>query len=435
MPSYTSFTLLLVAAQGLSGAVARPGASIFARQDVCSANNLESCGSELPDNFCCPGSHVCIALAGNTSAICCPPERDCQRIQPIPCDTSLQNVEENPAVPIKTTVFDVELEPCGQSSMCCPFGYSCGVNGRCEINEDQSQPPSNDEDEPSTTTAADAATSTDGSSTATAEPSASATTSGSAATTRTESASASATSASSESAVPVTEENEDRDANTEMIIAGILGGTLGILVICLIVVFGMRFRNRRKANSTQKVVWGDDNDSQGSFGNVISDPIAQDNSFRTDFIRKESERSSSDEPLTPAIVVERSSVTTNNPFDRPSRELHQASGANRSSIVSDDLEPLPDRTSYARLAPIRKMKNSNRNNNRRSSQIDPLDVPRQSGGESISIFADPSTVSNVPDNSNRFSRNTTFTDLMDRADLGDVHRGERAFVPGATPRI
>ena len=64
------------------------------------------------------------------------------------------------------------------------------------------------------------------------------------------------------------------------------------------------------------------------------------------------------------------------------------------------------------------------------------------------MFADPDTVvadeledDAVEDRnrtarpSDRLTRGTTFTDMMDQADLGDVHRGKKSYVPGATPRI
>lgn len=54
------------------------------------------------------------------------------------------------------------------------------------------------------------------------------------------------------------------------------------------------------------------------------------------------------------------------------------------------------------------------------------------GYENINVFADPVTVRTRSDK--RYTHATTFTDLMDEADLGDVRRG-RPYVPGTTPRI
>jgi hypothetical protein len=473
MPSPTSLSLLLLAAHSFSGVVARPAASIFARQDVCAAGGLETCGGNLPDNFCCESGYTCMALAGDTTALCCPSDSDCQRIMPIPCDTSLQDPEQNLSVPIKTTVFDVDLAGCGASGMCCPFGYTCGPAGRCFLNQDQSQPPSNGDGDNESTSSSSSAVSTSTSSSSSSSTSTSATettsetttesvtsttvttvtssssrassTGASTVTPEADLASSLTTSSPTEAATGalVTEEadlsaDEDREINTELIIAGILGGILGLLLISLIVVFVMRWRRKRQ-EPEEKISWGDEEDETPSnaYGNVISDPIVQGDNFRTDFIRASNDRDG-EEPMTPAIIVDRSSQPTtaaNNPFDAPTYQAYtpyEASGANRDSAMSDSLEPLPDRASIARLAPIRTMRAS-RAGNRRSSQIDPLEVSGGTPGESINVFADPSTVN---DNNNvRYSRGTTFTDMMDHADLGDVHRGDRSYVPGATPRI
>ena len=62
--------------------------------------------------------------------------------------------------------------------------------------------------------------------------------------------------------------------------------------------------------------------------------------------------------------------------------------------------------------------------------------------EDINVFADPSAVKgeNAANGGGgrggdqRLTRGTTFTELMDQADLGDVRRG-KPYVPGTTPRI
>ncbi|KAK3715734.1 hypothetical protein LTR37_006959 [Vermiconidia calcicola] len=70
---------------------------------------------------------TCLALETGpavTAAICCPQGRDCGTINPVSCDTSLQN----------TTITQLHVDPpqklgtCGVA--CCPMGYSC-KNQQC----------------------------------------------------------------------------------------------------------------------------------------------------------------------------------------------------------------------------------------------------------------------------------------------------------------
>jgi hypothetical protein len=100
----------------------------------------------------------------------------------------------------------------------------------------------------------------------------------------------------------------------------------------------------------------------------------------------------------------------------------------------DEHPPRTGHVSGARLAPIRAMKASSRALKASSRFLkpslprNPRDVQRQPSEESISVFADPKTVEH------RLTGQTTFTQLMDEADLGEVRRG-KPFVPGTTPRI
>jgi hypothetical protein len=55
-------------------------------------------------------------------------------------------------------------------------------------------------------------------------------------------------------------------------------------------------------------------------------------------------------------------------------------------------------------------------------------IHRQPSGECINVFADSNAVDD------QFNRQTTFTELMDRADLKGVGR-DKPYVPGTTPRI
>ncbi|SZF03128.1 unnamed protein product [Blumeria hordei] len=98
-----------------------------------------SCGHGSLPNFCCPASHKCVQLAGNTTILCCPVDSDCSMIKPVSCDINLQNVTSHPDAAIKTNALGVSLQKC--ASKCCPFGYTCNSAGNCAENADQSLPP------------------------------------------------------------------------------------------------------------------------------------------------------------------------------------------------------------------------------------------------------------------------------------------------------
>ncbi|KAK1753899.1 hypothetical protein QBC47DRAFT_414825 [Echria macrotheca] len=87
--------------------------------------------------FTCPIGDTCIALAGRTTVICCPPVTDCMFIQPISCDLSLQNALVHPDSAIKTLALSGKLPECGTGG-CCPYGYTCTAQAVCEKNADQS---------------------------------------------------------------------------------------------------------------------------------------------------------------------------------------------------------------------------------------------------------------------------------------------------------
>jgi hypothetical protein len=109
---------------------------------TCSAAGYSQCASiaaSFPPNFCCPANSNCIALAGNTTLLCCPTGQDCSLIQPIACDVSLQNATSHPNNILKTTALSVPLAQC--AGQCCPFGFSCdGTN--CILNKNQDSVPS-----------------------------------------------------------------------------------------------------------------------------------------------------------------------------------------------------------------------------------------------------------------------------------------------------
>ncbi|KAB5575501.1 hypothetical protein GE09DRAFT_1264900, partial [Coniochaeta sp. 2T2.1] len=101
--------------------------------------DYKSCGQGLPANFCCSPDTQCIALASNTTALCCPIGFDCNAITPTTCDVGLMNAKNHPESSILTTALDAELPSCGKGT-CCPFGYECVTSGgslRCIMAKNQ----------------------------------------------------------------------------------------------------------------------------------------------------------------------------------------------------------------------------------------------------------------------------------------------------------
>lgn len=138
----------------------------------------------------------------------------------------------------------------------------------------------------------------------------------------------------------------------------------------------------------------------GSFGKVsasISDPIYQEGSaIRTDFIRKQTSA-----PSTP----------TRQPTLQRVRSLFRKSAAANGTEMA--IASSPGAPSLPQAAP-------------RTPRLQ-----REPSGESINIFADPSTASEGI--RGRDSHQTTFTDMMERADLAGVRKGE-PFVPRLSPK-
>lgn len=115
-----------------------PGSTPLRSQDQCSSSLFQSCGQGLPGNFCCPTNTVCLALASNTTALCCPKGQSCELLHPITCDIQAQNATAYSDSPLLTTALGANLPKCGEG--CCPFGYQCGTtgdDGMCVMAKDQ----------------------------------------------------------------------------------------------------------------------------------------------------------------------------------------------------------------------------------------------------------------------------------------------------------
>lgn len=416
----TPLRLLLLAAVTAQITSATP--YILKRADTCAANGLEACPKNLPSSICCPANSSCQALAGDTTVLCCPNGRSCSNISPITCDLGLQDPKTNPKAPIKTTVFDVKLKSCG-SGTCCPYGYTCGDEKgqpQCFLDKDQSKTPKEMEDGDKKPTSSATSSTNEPTSTST-QPAASATTSAAAA-------------------------KDDSESNSHPKLVSIIGGIIGAcLVLLIIVTIVLMYIRRRRRNQVvnEKSTFARNKPSGTPYGNIISEPIVQPNSYRTDFILKSpsAESSISQQPANPRYSPKtpaqqfaqppaaqaRRSIP--NPFNSPTPSSCTETASSRSyPHRNDEKEDGPPRTGRVvngRLAPIRSMKGSDRRSRRTSTRH----VREEPSNETINIFADPIRNKNRPE-----SCHTTFTDMMDDAELGDVHRGNR-YVPGATPKI
>ncbi|KAI0122207.1 hypothetical protein F4814DRAFT_407965 [Daldinia grandis] len=113
------------------------------------------CPPSAPPDFYCTIDTTCIVLAANTTVLCCPKTSrgNCQEINVIACNLD----QQGPLASVQTTVKEGELPTCGTG--CCPWGYHCGTDDFCYMDEDQSKPPPSLQsttnliiDHPSTTT-------------------------------------------------------------------------------------------------------------------------------------------------------------------------------------------------------------------------------------------------------------------------------------------
>ncbi|KAI0851877.1 hypothetical protein F5Y00DRAFT_259365 [Daldinia vernicosa] len=95
------------------------------------------CDPPAPPDFYCTIDTSCIVLAANTTVLCCPKASsgNCQEINIIACNLDQQNSFSS----VQTIVKEGKLPKCGTG--CCPWGYHCGPDDFCYMDEDQSKPP------------------------------------------------------------------------------------------------------------------------------------------------------------------------------------------------------------------------------------------------------------------------------------------------------
>ncbi|KAK8237361.1 hypothetical protein IWZ00DRAFT_445556 [Phyllosticta capitalensis] len=239
------------AANALSVAIdAAYSVGLLRRADVetCGGDSsLSQCGSNFPDDFCCPAKTHCLGFnddegskGSSTTVICCPDGQACNLIRPITCDISQQNATLHPSNAVHTTNLTATLTQCG--SKCCPQGYECNDN----------------------------LLSASASATATA-------TLSSATPSSTAVASASSTTTAAASTTPG---KEGKHSNTGAIVGGVVGGVAALVLLLVLAIWCAKRRSTPKKPRYS-----------GDFGPVsrtVSDPIYHPQmSSRTDFLRRD----------------------------------------------------------------------------------------------------------------------------------------------------
>ncbi|KAH6854234.1 hypothetical protein B0I37DRAFT_24683 [Chaetomium sp. MPI-CAGE-AT-0009] len=387
---FALWAALLAAVHTAASAV--PIHELFARQSTCAPNFDQCKNADFPDYFCCKSGDTCIALAGNTTVLCCPEGADCLRIQPVPCNIELQDGEKNPDAVVKTTALGGTLVRCG--TQCCPFGYSCR-DGECARDRNQNAVPFQ------TRTVKLGPTSTGGaktSSTGGASPTADTTDSA---------GDPNATGDSSDGAA---------DSSSGPPVAAIAGGvTAGAVVLIGAAVLAFIFLRKKKkeegasgSKSPPKL-----SRSTSSFGNLISNPIMADNSFRSDFARGPGPRTPPEDPdsVTGALIA--SAVNTPEAggmlaVPPPAAQTGPAYGG-YGNLEQPQYVDMPYVDHDNGLMP---------------------QTPRQHrepSSVSINVFADPNITPDRTPESNadrRYTDMTTFTQMLNNADLGGMANGE-----------
>jgi hypothetical protein len=405
---------LLAAVHVAASAV--PIHELFARQSTCAPNFDQCKNADFPDYFCCKSSETCIALAGNTTVLCCPKGADCLRIQPVPCDIALQDGVKNPDAVVKTTALGGTLIRCG--TQCCPFGYSCR-DGQCARDENQNAVPFQTKTvEPGPTATGGTKTSATGVASPTADTTDSA-------------GDANATGDSSNSA---------ESSSSGPPVAAIAGGaTAGAVVLIGAAVFAFIFLRKKKkeeasgSGSPPKL-----SRSTSSFGNLISNPIMADNSFRSDFARGPGPRTPPEaypedpDSVTGALIA--SAANTPEAGGMQAGGMQAGGMGMQAGMLA--VPPAAARGPAAQITP----EYAGYGNLEQPQYVDMPYVNHDNGlmpqtprqhrepsSVSINVFADPNiTPDRTPESNNdrRYTDMTTFTQMLDNADLGGMANGE-----------
>ncbi|KAK3310592.1 uncharacterized protein B0T15DRAFT_43105 [Chaetomium strumarium] len=361
---------------------------LFMRQSSCAPNFNECKNADFPPYFCCGSGQSCIALAGNTTVLCCPNGARCQRLQPIPCDISLQDGEKYPDAVVKTTALRGTLGRCG--AQCCPFGYSC-KSDECIMDVDQNAVPiQTAKPNPTSTASSKTSAPTDAGSSQTPD---------------------------STNGADDSSSDQESGSNGGPPIAAIAGGAAGGAVILIGAAVLAFIFLRKKKNASESGSPSKFSRSTSSFGNLISGPIvAEDTTLRSDFARV-SPRQTSEDPASVTAALIDSSVTSPESgagvlaapptaAQKPERQSSAPYGSFEPSAYVD--MPYADYDSGG-LMP------HNPQQNREPSSV------------SINVFADPNITPDRTPESNadrRYTNMTTFTQMLDSAGLDGVARGD-----------
>ncbi|KAK5658813.1 hypothetical protein OQA88_1625 [Cercophora sp. LCS_1] len=209
------------------------------------------------------------------------------------------------------------------------------------------------------------------------------------------------------------------------VIAGVTVGVIAAILLAILIAWLLVRRKRKPQNSPSLKLTR----SSSSFGNIISNPIiVEGTAMRSDFNRGPAKRSF--EELAP--IPRNVSPMTVSPMT-VSPPSSSGSGASRTrDLTGNGLRQ--SSVAYGGPPPYATPPNSSR---KQESSLFPPQTPRQDrepSSVSINVFADPlaltpESASNAPGaNARRHSNMTTFTQLMDEADLGGVARGQ-PFIP------
>ncbi len=400
-------------AAGLTAASAIPMNELFMRQSSCAANFIQCKNANFPNYFCCPSGQRCISLAGNTTLLCCPEGSDCQKIQPVPCDLSLQDGETNPDAVVKTTALGGTLGRCG--GQCCPFGFSCDGKD-CVMDSNQNAVPIQTRTGKAPTSTSSARTSATSGITST--------TSSSTPANPTNSADPSATSGASDA------NTASSGPPTAAIAGGVVGGAIILLgLAALAFILTKKKKEKSAAGSPPKL-----SRSTSSFGNLISGPIMVDNgAIRSDFARVTPPRDPTNNPTNAPIqdpIDDPASVTgalldsSANTPDPAALAVPAAAASRQSGLVfgggGGGYGGL-DQPQFVEMPYVAEPDDG-------GGGLAPQ-TPRQHrepSSVSINIFADPNITPDRTPESNaerRYTNMTTFTQMLDRADLGGMARG------------
>lgn len=414
---------------------------LFMRQSTCAPKFSQCKNANFPNYFCCPSGQRCLSLAGNTTLLCCPNDSDCSKIQPVPCDISLQDGEKNPDAVVKTTALGGTLGRC--DGQCCPFGYTCRGT-ECVMDQNQNAVPIQ------TNTAKPGPTST-----------------GSARTSATSgtgpSTTADATNPTNNPSTTSGSPNEASTANSGPPVAAIAGGvTAAIVVLIGVAVLAFILLRKKKKKESEARSPPKLSRSTSSFGNIISGPIIGENdtAIRSDFARVAAPRDPVDDPasVTGAVLDSSANSPDSNAMlttSAPAAVQRQSGGIAYGGGGGGGYGGL-DTSEYGQ-SPFVDMPyvNSPSDDDDGGGGIGGAggvgggngglmpQTPRQHrepSSVSINIFADPNiTPDRTPESGadRRYTNMTTFTQMLDRADLGGMARGESylPYDPNGTPAM